>query len=349
MVLVVAVGAGLALLVGLMSYAGFRELTEEASALPPGALVGPLLFSFLSYVAMARSYQGIADAAECRLPFPAWLRITFVSNTVNYVVTSGGLSGFAVRMYLLGQHGVRSGRAVLISLVQTFLTNFTLLFFILGGFVTLVVREQLQGGALLAAAGALVAFASLLALGLVLVVNRRLRRLALFQVARLAHRVGRRIAPSRTPRITRLWKFQHNLDEGLHFLIERKAGMRSPTFWICFDWVLTGGVLWAAFHAVQYPLPFSTVMVGFGVGIFFSLVSFVPGGLGVMDASMSGVFMHFGAPRDKAVLAVLIFRLCYQLLPLLISVFLAHGIFRKALQGDVPTTDSLDDAGSEPA
>jgi len=334
-VLLLAVAAGLGLLVALVLLAGWQELSTELRDIPLQSLGGPLLFSVLSYAAMARSYQRIADAAECRLWFPAWLRITVVSNTVNYVITSAGLSGFAVRMYLLSQEGIRSGRAVLISLVQTFLTNFTLLFFILGGFVSLVIREQLEGGALFAASALLSAFAGVLVYAMVLVVNARLRKLTLYWVAVVAHRALRRLVPSRAPRITRIWRFQHQLDQGLAFLLARKARMVSPTLWICFDWLLTGGVLWAAFHALDHPLPLGTVMVGFGVGIFAALIAFVPGGLGVMDASMTGAFVLLGAPKHKALLAVLMFRLCYQLIPLVISVGLAHAVFRKALRGEV--------------
>src|SRR5262249_59343306 len=108
--------------------------------------------------------QGIADAAGCHLTFRSWLRITFVSNTVNYLVTSAGLSGFAVRMYLLSQQGITSGRAVLISLVQTFLTNFTLLFFILAGFATLLLGHTLPEVALAATAGVVILFPPTLAL-----------------------------------------------------------------------------------------------------------------------------------------------------------------------------------------
>src|SRR5437870_13086230 len=114
-----------------------------------------VLLTLASYAAMSRSYQGIAAAAGLQLGFPTWLRITFVSNTANYLVTSAGLSGFAVRMYLLAQLGLASGRAVLISLVQTFLTNFTLLFFIAIGFVTLVVRYDLSPVAPIAATTAM--------------------------------------------------------------------------------------------------------------------------------------------------------------------------------------------------
>ncbi len=320
----------MAVLVGLVLFADAGALLETAKAIPPSGLIGPLVFSFLSYAAMARSYQGIADLAGQRLPFPGWLRITFVSNTVNYVVTSAGLSGFAVRMFLLSQYGVPSGRAVLISLVQTFLTNFTLLFFILGGFVSLVIRQQLAGPALVAASIALALFAGVLMYALVLVINRRLRRLTLFWIGRLAHRVLRRFAPSRTPDLVRFWRFQHRLDRGIEFLLSRKRGMLAPTAWITFDWILTSGILWAAFHGVSHPLPLSLVMVGFGVGLFFSLVSFVPGGLGIMEGSMTAVFVSLGVPLQKAVVAVLIFRLTYHVIPLFVSVFLFHGVFRAA-------------------
>jgi glycosyltransferase 2 family protein len=332
-----AVLVGLAVLVALVILADARTLLDTARGIPPSGLLGPLLFSFLSYAAMARSYQGIADLAGHRLPFPTWLRITFVSNTVNYVVTSAGLSGFAVRMFLLSKYGVPSGRAVLISLVQTFLTNFTLLFFILGGFVSLVVRQQLSGPALFVATAALAVFAGVLAYALVLVMNRRLRRLTLFWIGKLAHRLLRRFAPSRTPDLVRFWRYQHNLDRGIEFLLARKSGMVAPTAWITFDWVLTSGILWAAFRGVGHPLSPGMVMVGFGVGLFFSLVSFVPGGLGIMEGSMSAVFVSLGVPLEKAVVAVLIFRLTYHVLPLFVSMFLFRGVFRAA-QRSLSTT-----------
>ena len=323
---------GVGVLVALVLLADVHVLVETARGISPSGLIGPLVFSFLSYAAMARSYQGIADLAAQRLPFLVWLRITFVSNTVNYVVTSAGLSGFAVRMFLLSQYGVPSGRAVLISLVQTFLTNFTLLFFILAGFISLLVRQQLSGPALIAATAALGVFAGVLVYALVLVINRRLRRLTLFWIGKVVHRVLRRFAPGRTPGMVRFWRYQHDLDRGIEFLLARKRGMIAPTAWITFDWVLTSGILWAAFRGVSHPLSPGVVMVGFGVGLFFSLVSFVPGGLGIMEGSMTAVFVSLGVPLEKAVVAVLIFRLTYHVLPLFVSMFLFHGVFRAARQ-----------------
>lgn len=316
----------------LVLLADGRTLLEKAAEIEPIALAVPMGLSLLSYAAMARSYQGISDVAGRHLPFTDWLRITFVSNTANYLVTSAGLSGFAVRMLLLSQHGVSSGRAVLISLVQTFLTNFTLLLFILFGIVALVVRQHIGGLFLYLATATVVAFAALLVFVFVLAVRPELRRRTLVRLTIVVHRIGRRFMPHWTPKRGRLHRFQRQLNQGFDFLLKRKERMIAPTLWILFDWVLTVGVLWAAFWAVDNPLPPSVVIMGFGVGLFFSLVSFIPGGLGVMEGSMTAVFVSLGVRMDTSVLAVLIFRLTYQVVPLVVSLFLFHGVVRQALR-----------------
>ena len=68
------------------------------------------------------------------------------------------------------------------------------------------------------------------------------------------------------------------------------------------------------------------VIVGFAVGVCVSLASLVPGGLGIMESSMTAVFVSLGVPLEPAVVAVLIFRLVYYVLPLLVSLFFFHGL-----------------------
>src|SRR5438094_7158810 len=317
---------GFSLLVLLVVLSDGRELLRTAASVDPALLALPVGLTILSYAALSRSYQGIAEAAVCRLGFGEWLRITFVSNTVNYLVTSAGLSGFAVRMYLLSQRGIPSGRAVLISLVQTFLTNFTLLLFVAIGFASLVLRHHLEPVALGVASAGVVLFVALLVYGIVLIYYRRLRRRTLLFLADAAHRVLRRVVPRWTPRRVGLWRLQHNLNEGLEFLFARKDRMVAPAVWITVDWALTITILWSAFRSVHYPIAPGLVVIGFGVGILLSLVSLVPGGLGVMEGSMTAVFVSLSVPLEPAVVAVLIFRLAYYVLPLLVSIVLFHGV-----------------------
>ncbi len=328
-----ALTVGLVLLALPVVLADGQTLLRTAAGIQPVMLVIPLVLTLLSYGAMSRSYQQIADAAGCHLTFRDWVRITFVSSTANYLVTSAGLSGFAVRMYLLAQRDVSSGRAVLISLVQTFLTNFTLLVFILVGFTTLVLRRSLHGPALVAASAAVVAFACLLAFSVVLVYRHRLRRRTLFFVADTGHRLLRRFVPRWTPGRVRLWRFQHNLNEGLEFLLARKDRIVAPACWIMLDWLLTVTILWTAFRLVNCPIGPGLVVIGFAVGICLSLVSIIPAGLGIMDTSMTAVFVSLSVPLEPTVVAVLIFRVAYYLVPLLMSLFFFHGVMLQAAHG----------------
>ena len=122
-----------------------RKLWVTASSLDARLVLIPMLLGVGSYALMALSYQGIAAAAGAEVPFWEMLKITFVANTVNYVVSTGGLSGFAVRLYFFIRCKIPSGTAVIISLVQTFITNTILLLFVVGGFAYLLSSHELHG------------------------------------------------------------------------------------------------------------------------------------------------------------------------------------------------------------
>jgi uncharacterized membrane protein YbhN (UPF0104 family) len=61
-------------------------------------------------------------------------------------------------------------------------------------------------------------------------------------------------------------------------------------------------------------------------------MSFVPGGVGVMEGAMTAVFVSLKVPKETALLAVVIFRLTYHVVPLGMSLLLFHGVVRQALR-----------------
>src|SRR5207237_7160066 len=144
------------------------------------------------------------------------------------------------------------------------------------GFASLVLRHVLPRAALVAASLALALFVGLLAYAVVLMYHRQLRRRTLFFVADTGHRVLRLVVPRWTPGRVRLWRFQHNLNDGLEVLLARKDRMVAPAAWIMLDWVLTIAIPWAAFRAVNHPVSPGVVLVGLAVGVVLSLVCFVP-------------------------------------------------------------------------
>jgi uncharacterized protein (TIRG00374 family) len=326
--LAVAVLFGVAVLVFVVTRSDVRQLRETARGVVPVLLLLPALATVASYLVMARSYQGIAAAAGYRVPFLEMLRITLVANTANYLVAAGGLSGFALRMYLFVRRGIPAGSAVLISLVQTLITNLALLVFVIGGFVLLLLSHVLVGRELLVAAVLLGGFSGVVLLATLLILRRRLRRRLLFGATRLLHVGWRWLSPRRAPRRLALLRFQRNLNAGLDFLLDRPHEMLMPTWYIVLDWVCTLLVLYTAFLAIGHPVSPSYVVAGFAIGMFFSIVSLVPAGLGVLEGSMAAVFASLDVPLERAVIAVLIFRAAYYGLPLLASAAFARSTLR---------------------
>src|SRR5262249_43172656 len=180
---------------------------------------------------------------------------------------------------------------------------------------------SLQGSALVAPAILAVLALIAAALAALLLLHPRLRRRTLFWLAQSAYWIMHRLLPHRAPARTHIWRYQFNLNRGIAFLLSRKEAMVAPLFYILIDWFLTILILYTSFLTVRYWIDFAEVIVGFAVGIVLSFASLIPGGLGVMEGSMSAVFSSMGVPFETGLAAVLLFRAAYYLLPLLISVF----------------------------
>jgi len=337
---------GIAAMVLLFVFSDASKLWEIASTLEWWRLAIPLLCAVLSYVLMALSYQGIAHAAGAAVSFWEMLKITFVANTVNYLVSTGGISGFAVRLYFFIRLKIPSDTAVIVSLVQGVITNLILLLFVVVGFAYLLTAHTMQGYALATTVVLLSFFVLVAAVVILLLLHRQFRRRSLFIMAEAVHWFMHRFLPRHKPGRMHIWRFQRNLNRGIEFVLARKRHMVVPTLWIIADWMITLLILWGGFFTVRYPIPMSFVVVGFAVGIILSLVSFVPGGLGVMEGSMAAIFASLSVPFETAVVAVLIFRVAYYVLPMIISVFFFRGML---VQGARVRPEELENPGATPS
>jgi uncharacterized protein (TIRG00374 family) len=71
-----------------------------------------------------------------------------------------------------------------------------------------------------------------------------------------------------------------------------------------------------------------TLLTGFSLGITAGFISLVPGGLGVQEGSMAGIYALLGVPIQTALLSAILFRIIYYFIPFLISL----GFYRRLLR-----------------
>jgi len=91
------------------------------------------------------------------------------------------------------------------------------------------------------------------------------------------------------------------------------------------DWVSTVTALWFCFYALGNPIGIGTLLTGFSFGVTAGFISFVPGGLGVQEGSMAGIYALLNVPIRTAVLAAILFRVVYYFIPFLASLGVCPG------------------------
>ena len=313
----------------MMATAGGRGLLDTLAELEPHRLVLPLFATLLSYVTMSLSYEGITRAAGSTVRSRDMLRITLVANTANYVLPTGGLSGFALRMVMLNKKGISAGRAVLISFTQTLLTNLMLMVFIVYGLIYLMFTRRLETLSIVLVGTVVIILTAFLAACLAMVYRKSFRTRLLDRLLDLTSRGLKRFGYY-DRYSARSRRFFHHINDGMSFFASKPRAMIGPLAWIFLDWIFTIAVLYAAFYSIGSAVTYGQVVVAFSVGIVFAVLSFVPGGVGVLEVALSEMFESGGIPKSESVLAILIFRVSFYLIPVLLAMVLARGAFAEA-------------------
>ena len=84
--------------------------------------------------------------------------------------------------------------------------------------------------------------------------------------------------------------------------------------------------LYAIFLAYHSPVGLGAVVVGFAMDVVFSVVTFIPHGLGVAESILTLAFVSLGVPSRKALVVSLAFRGLNVWLPLAIGFLFLHQI-----------------------
>ena len=94
--------------------------------------------------------------------------------------------------------------------------------------------------------------------------------------------------------------------------------------------MFTVAVLYTACRAVGADVSYGDAIIAFAVAIVVAVASFVPGGVGVLEVTLAGMFASVGIPAEQSVLAIFVFRVAFYVIPVLLALLLARGAFRSA-------------------
>jgi len=263
------------------------------------------LLSFAGYVVL---FRAVFVRGEGRIGWRESYEITMAGVVATRLFATAGAGGIALTAWALR----RSGMAP--RLVACRMVAFMVLLYVIyagsllldgiglgiglfpgGGSFAITIVPAIVAAILFALAGAMTLLPGDL--------ERRLERSASGS-GRFAHFVARSVT---VPALA-----ASGVRTAIDLIRARDPGLLGALAWWGFDI----SVLWAMFHALGSPPPFTVIWMAYFVGMLGNLLP-LPGGIGGVDGGMFGAFVAFGVNFELSVAAVLAYRAISFWLPTL--------------------------------
>jgi uncharacterized protein (TIRG00374 family) len=341
---IAAILLGLVILGLLASLSDIRKLAEIGRGLAPGWILSGSIAGIVSFWLYGLCFAAIVGRLVRSSAMPDIVRIGYVSFTFSELLVSGGLSGYAVRGFHLAGYGISYLETLIYSLARACIhyCAIFLAFLLSVGLFIPSVPDGIGGDVILFQ---FLLFAGLLAYAVRIFSSAAARnrwiRLAGFLLNTVARVRGRE-----------QW-FGSQRRQRVEEIVERAIGTMRRLGWrLPLAFLLDGlglglrfTTLYCAFLACGYAIEPGIMVAGFIIGTFWAFFVQIPGQMGVMEGAVSGVFTTFGIPFEVALIACVLYRLTYSLLPFLVGLVALPRLARRTLSSlfrDRPATPSLE-------
>jgi uncharacterized protein (TIRG00374 family) len=289
----------------------------RVSTVAPAWLAAIVLCEILSF-ASAIALQRIALRTKALF---AVATSQLAGNATSQIVPGGAAAGATLQLRMLSQAGLDTATAVsgftAFSLLQTASVFFLPVLALPAILAGAPVNRGLAQTAFLGLAG----FVLVTGLGAVLLSTDGLLR----AIGRVAQWTRNRILRKRTPLTGLPDRLLRERDEIRDVLGERwRSALAATACRLGFDFL----ALFAALAAVgSVPRP-SLALLAYATASLLAMIPITPGGLGIVEAGLSGTLALAGVAPAQAVLATLLYRLASYWLPILAGP-VAYGLFRR--------------------
>ncbi|HBA61222.1 MAG TPA: hypothetical protein DCZ92_10485 [Elusimicrobia bacterium] len=312
-------------ILGGLVYPNLEAIVETIKTAKPFYLFLSFLFSVVSYIFIGLSMWEVLKILGHKLPFWEAIGIAYVSTTVNYFVSSGGVSGFATRAHLLSKRNIPYGISVTSSVVISVFIYLVLSLIIVEGMVLQMVKSTGSGMSFFEGIAGVLAVLSFAFILVLLFFHHELRSVWARKIYSLVNHILYAFSKKEIPEETFI-EFESELAKGIHTIQARRYELPVVAAYICLDWICNILILHFAFQALGTHMHTSTLIIGFALGQIMTVIPILPGGLGAMEAAMTAAYSGMGIPLGQALTASLIFRLFYYLIPAFGSIFIYWGL-----------------------
>ena len=282
-----------------------------------------LLFSIIYYFCLNFGYVMVNRAFGIGIGWRKLFEVGIVSTIFNNLLGFMGAAGLSLRIELIKGPGIDTGEVTAASIFHSYLDNVMLILFFVLGLIYLLVCHTIYGGSAISLgliAAILVVF---LIVSTTIIFVPQLKTKVLHFTKTVWHFFTHRDITSF------LTDFNQALTHGLIALKGRPWKLTLLLGLMAGEWAFQAGALWFCFAALGNVPNLGVLLSGFGIGILAGNLSFVPGGLGVQEASMAGIYALLGTSFAHAALVAILFRVVSDFIPFFLSLPFYARLMRK--------------------
>ncbi len=268
-----------------------------------------LLFTVLSYTCYSYAYAFVCQMLGITMGKRELADACFISTVVNHVLTTAGLAGYSLRYLLMRMYNISFKDVVASSFMHYYLTSLDMLTFLPFTFIYLIIHADVPRGISIVLGSMTVIFSLMLLLITILVIFPSLRQ----PFIKLLGRLGKLIL--HRDYLPWLSQLDESFTRGSQAIIRRPFLLGLIMILTLADFASSITAMGFVFMALGTAVKPAALVSGYVIGIMSGVISMVPGGFGIQEGSMAGVYALLGVRLEQAVLAAILFRILYYLVP----------------------------------
>lgn len=300
-----------AVFVAVVAWQAWDEVVEASRVLRTmafGVMAMAVALQAIAVLTLPFVYRAAVGAVGSSMSYRQSLQLSMGAFTLSRVLPGGGAAGALWAARRLQRFGLPLAPAGTAVVLEGVLAMATLGLIVTAGTIAALLRGHVSGGAVIAALAVAATFLIAGWVCIALLQSQRARN-AIFAAAV-------RIAPFAQERLAG-WR------SSLAELRGTLPGVRQllPVIgWSAVNWIAEIAALWTVFAGLGIHMELGVLVVGYGVANLVTALPHTPGGLGLVEAGMTGTYAALGTETSVALAGVLAYRLMAFWLPVLFGV-----------------------------
>lgn len=294
------------------------KLVDTIKQGTPAFIVAAVAAQVGKYLAQGRGFQACFNTVNGHISYGTGLSLVFGTFFMNTVAPSMNLAGTSLVMATATKNGMQAGKGTTAALLMQLSIDTGFVIIMLVTFGALSFTVGLQPGWLAVGAVAIALVGGLVFMITVGGLKPNLVLKVLHPFVKLADKV---LAHFKKPPVDdAVTRTIHNFSDAAHLITKNPRKTVQSFLWTTLSSVCEMGcfVLVGFAFGVHHP---EALICGYVVATLFAMISFVPQGVGVVEAAVTVAFALFGVDSATGLAVVMVYRGIVFWLPFLVGAF----------------------------